>query len=81
MCSTYKRKDLEADSKAWHRLVIPLKRDAEKHQRIILLHTAIQLKLSDYMRQYVWDTEISATEIACWKQLMLLQYNIVACYL
>ena len=33
------------------------------------------------MRQYVWDTELSATEIAFWKQLMFLQYTIVACYL
>ena len=32
------------------------------------------------MRQYVWDTELSETEIAFWKQLMFLQYTIVACY-
>ena len=83
VCSTYKRKYLEADSKAWHKHVIASthKRDAEKHQRIISLLTVIQIKLSDYMRQYVWDTELSATEIAFWKQLMFLQYNIAACYL
>ena len=63
VCSTYKRKDLEADSEAWHKHVIASKRDAEKHQRIIALLTVIQIKLSDYMRQYVWDTELSATEI------------------
>ena len=57
VCSTYKRKYLEADSKAWHKHVIAAKRDAEKHQRIISLLTVIQIKLSDYMRQYVWDTE------------------------
>ena len=66
VCSTYKRKDLEADSKAWHKHVIAPKRDAEKHQRIISLLTVIQIKVSDYMRQYVWDTELSATEIAFW---------------
>ena len=83
VCSTYKRKDLEADSKAWHKHVIASthKRDTEKHQRIISLLTVIQIKLSDYMRQYVWDTELSATEIAFWKQLTFLQYNIAACYL
>ena len=63
VCSTYKRQDLDADSKAWHKHVIASKRDAEKHQRIITLLTVIQIKLSDYMRQYVWDTELSATEI------------------
>ena len=56
-------------------------REAEKHQRIITLLTVIQIKLSDYMRQYVWDTELSATEIAFWKQLMFLLYNSIACYL
>ena len=76
VCSTFKRKDLEADSKAWHKHGIAFKRDAEKHQRIISLLTVIQIKLSDYIRQYVWDTELSATEIAFWKQLMFLQYNI-----
>ena len=81
VCSTYKRKYLKPDSKAWHKHVIASKRDAEKHQRIISLLTVIQIKLSDYMRQYVWDTELSATEIAFWKQLMFLQYYIVACYL
>ena len=81
VCSTYKRQDLDADSKAWHKHVIASKRDAEKHQRIITLLTVIQIKLSDYMRQYVWDTELSATEIAFWKQLMFLLYNIIACYL
>ena len=83
VCSTYKRKYLEANSKAWHKHVIASthKRDAEKHQRIISLLTVIQIKLSDYMRQYVWDTELSATEIASWKQLTFLQYNIAACYL
>ena len=81
VCSTFKRKDLEADSKAWHKHVIAFKRDAEKHQRIISLLTVIQIKLSDYMRQYVWDTELSITEIAFWKQLMFLQYYIVSCYL
>ena len=40
----------------------------------------MQIKMSDYMRQYVWDTELSATEIALWKQLMFLQYNVVSCY-
>ena len=81
VCSTYKRKDLDADSKAWHKHVIAFKRDAEKHQRIISLLTVIQIKLSDYMRQYVRDTELSATEIAFWKQLMFLLYNIIACNL
>ena len=81
VCSTYKRKDLEADIKVWHKHVIASKRDAEKHQRIKSLLTVIQINLSDYMRQYVWDTELSATEIAFWKQLMFLQYYIVACYL
>ena len=81
VCSTYKRQDLDADSKAWDKHVIASKRDAEKHQRIITLLTVIQIKLSDYMRQYVWDTELSATEIAFWKQLMFLLYNIIACYL
>ena len=81
VCSTYKRKDLDAESKAWHKHVIASKRDAEKHQRIITLLTVIQIKLSDYMRQYVWDTELSATEIAFWQQLMFLLYNIIACYL
>ena len=71
VCSTYKRKYLEADNKAWHKHVIASthKRDAEKHQRIISLLTVIQIKLTDYMRQYVWDTELSATEIAFWKQV------------
>ena len=81
VCSTYKRKDLGADSKAWHKHVIASKRDAEKHQRIISLLTEIQIKLSDYMRQYVWDTELSETEIAFWKHLMFLQYYTVVCYL
>ena len=81
VCSTYKRKYLEPDSKAWHKHVTASKRDAEKHQSIISLLTVIQIKLSDYMRQYVWDTELSATEIAFWKQLMFLQYYIVAYYL
>ena len=44
VCPTYKRKDLEADSKAWHKHVIASKRDAEKHQRIISLLTVIQKK-------------------------------------
>ena len=43
MCSTYKRKDLEADSIAWHKNVIASRRDAEKHQRIISLLTVIQV--------------------------------------
>ena len=81
VCSTYKRKDLEVDSKAWHKNVIASKRDADKHQRIISLLAVIQIKLSDYMRQFVWNTELSETEIAFWKQLMFLQYYIVACYL
>ena len=81
VCSTYKRKDIDADSKAWNKHVIASKRDAWKHQRKVTLLTVIQIKLSDYMRQYVWDTEISATEIAFWKQLMFLLYNIIACYL
>ena len=68
VCSTYKKKDLDADSKAWHKHVIASKRDTWKHQRIVTLLTVIQIKLSDYMRQYVWDTELSATEIAFWKQ-------------
>ena len=55
VCSTYKRKDLEADSKAFHKHVIASKRDAQKHQRIISLLIAIQIKQSDYMRQYVWN--------------------------
>ena len=67
VCSTYRRKDLEVNSKAWHKHVIASRRDAEKHRKIISLLTVIQIKLSDNMRQYVWDTELSATEIAFWK--------------
>ena len=81
VCPPYKRRYLQADSKALHKYVIESKRDAEKHRRIISLFTVIQIELSDYLRQYVWDTELSATEIGFWKQLMFLQYNIVACYL
>ena len=31
------------------------------------------------MRQYVWNFELSAKEIAFWKQLLILQYQTVAC--
>ena len=65
----------KADSKAWHKHVIASKRDAEKHQRIISLLTVIQIKLSDYMRQYVWNTELTVIVS------FFLQYNIFACYL
>ena len=81
VCPPYKRRYLEADSKALHKYVIASKSDAEKHQRIISLFTVIQIELSDNLRQYVWDTELSAKEIAFWKQLTFLQYNIAACYL
>ena len=78
---TYKRTDIEADRKAWHKYAIASERDTEKHWRIISLLVAIQIKQSDYMRQYVWNSELSAKEIAFWKQLLILQYQTVACYL
>ena len=78
---TYKIKDTGADRKAWHKYAIASERDSEKHWRIISLLVAIQIKQSDYMRQYVWNSELSAKEIAFWKQLLILQYQTVACYL
>ena len=41
--------------------------------RIISLLIAIQIKQSGYIRQYVWKSEFSATEIANSKQLLHLK--------
>ena len=49
-----RKKDLAADSKAWHKHVDASKRDAENHRGIIPLLIVIQKQLSDYMRHYVW---------------------------
>ena len=51
------------------------KRDIEKYQIIMTLLIVKQIKESDYMRQYVWDTGLSASKI--WMQFIFLQYKLM----
>ena len=62
-------------------MLLHLKEILRSVWRLILLLIAIQIKQSDYMRQYLWNSELSATERANSKQLLISHYQIVLCYL